>query len=255
MPGRLVPTSKPLTSFKLLSFDVYGTLIDWEGGMYDSIVAQKPFSNLPKDHELQDRQTMLVEMERRERALQIEDPGAEYAIILAGIFKSMVKDYNLDNANADEGAKIFANSVGNWPAFPDTLEALGRLKKHYYLVPLTNSSPDTFGASVRGPFKNFEFSARYLATEIGSYKPDLRNFEYLFKNAKATFGVEKDDILQVAQSLHHDHEPATKLGLTGVWIDRKGAMGASENAQYAWRFNTLGEFADEVDKAFAKEGK
>jgi FMN phosphatase YigB (HAD superfamily) len=83
----------------------------------------------------------------------------------------------------------------------------------------------------------------------------LRNFEYLFSHVKDEFGVEKDQILHVAQSLHHDHAPAKKLGLTSVWIDRQGAMGTSEDAEYAWKFDTLGQLADAVDEAFANEQK
>ena len=256
MSGHLVPTDKPLTSFKLLSFDVYGTLIDWEGGIHTAYLANKPFSNLPTGHKLRDRKTLLVESEKRERGQQVKNPRAEYAVVLSETFKQLARDYELGSeGEIEEGAEAFGKSVGNWPVFPDTLEALYRLKKHYYLVPLSNSSPETFGASLSGPFENFPFSARYLATEIGSYKPDLRNFEYLFRNVKETFGLEKEEILHVAQSLFHDHEPAKKVGLTSVWIDRKGSMGQSEDAQYAWKFDTLGEFADLVDKEFEKEGK
>jgi 2-haloalkanoic acid dehalogenase type II len=254
MAPQLVPTSRPVTSFKLLSFDVYGTLIDWEGGIYDAYKATKPFASLPHDHKLRDRKTLLEESEKQERAQQVKDQGAEYATILARTFEQLVTDYDLNSGDdIKKDAEEVGNSVGKWPVFPDTLEALGRLKKHYKLVPLTNSSPQTFGASVKGPFKNFEFDARYLATEIGSYKPDLRNFEYLFSHVKKDFSIEKDDILHVAQSLHHDHAPAKKVGLTSVWIDRKGAMGNAADAQYAWQFDTLGEFADFVDKEFAKK--
>ncbi|KIW06814.1 haloacid dehalogenase, type II [Verruconis gallopava] len=254
MPAQLVPSDKPLTSFKLLSFDVYGTLIDWEEGIYRALMATQPFATLPAGHELRDRKTLLKEAEKRERAVQVANPSAEYALVLSEAYKRLVSDYKLEAAGGvAEGAESFGNSVGAWPCFPDTLEALNRLKKHYYLVPLTNSSPDTFGASLKGPFKGFEFSAYYLATEIGSYKPDLRNFEYLLSHVKEKFGVEKDDILHVAQSLYHDHAPAKKIGLTSAWIDRQGAMGSADDAQYAWKFNTLAELADLVDDAFAKE--
>jgi len=79
---------------------------------------------------------------------------------------------------------------------PRHIEALKKLKTHYYLVPLTNSSPKTFGATLRNAFAGFDFSAHYTAAEIGSYKPDLRNFHYLFEHVKDKFGVEKNEILQ-----------------------------------------------------------
>lgn len=251
----LVPTSTPLTHFKLLSFDVYGTLLDWEGGMYKAIMSTKPFANLPTDHPLSSRKTLIEEVENHERPILKAFPDTAYTTILEKSYKEVVSDYKLDDTGVEEAAKAFSSSVGTWPAFPDTLDALRRLKKHYYLVPLTNSDPAVFGASLKGPFAGFDFSAYYLASDIGSYKPDHRNFEYLFSHVKKDFDVEKDRILHVAQSLHHDHVPAKQLGLTSVYVDRQGDMGKDVDAQYAWKVNSLGELADLADKAFAEEKK
>lgn len=98
-----------------------------------------------------------------------------------------------------------------------------------------------------------------LQQDIGSYKPSHKNFEYLFDHVKSDFGIEKDQILKVAQSLHHDHVPATEIGMEpGVWVARKGGeMGAvstelKERARYGWKVATLGELADQVEEAFAK---
>lgn len=253
----LVPTSTPLTHFKLLSFDVYGTLIDWEGGVQDVFTRTAPIARLPSDHLLRTRKHILEKFEEFERPIQIEQPGLEYSKLLSSIYKLIVRDAKIEvtDEELDSAATRFGDSVGEWPAFPDTLEALHRLKKHYYLVPLTNSSPKTFGASLAGPFAGFEFSAYHTAADIGSYKPDLRNFDYLFKHCKDDFGVEKGDILHVAQSLHHDHAPAKKLGLTSCWVDRSGVMGnvygdVNGGAEYAWEVKSLGELADLVDEAF-----
>jgi len=256
----LVPSSTPLTHFKLLSFDVYGTLIDWEGGIYTSLTSSTPFSRLPTTHPLLSRKTLLLAAEERERSIQAAHPDMDYSEILSEIFKSLIQDHDVpvEEGELDSSASQFANSVGSWPAFPDTLAALKKLKEHYYLVPLTNSSPRTFGASLAGPFAGFDFSAYYTAADIGSYKPDLRNFEYLFQHVKQKFGVEKAQILHVAQSFHHDHEPAAKLGLESCWVDRNGVMGdvdaQGSSARFGWKVQSLGELAEMVEKAF-KGGK
>jgi 2-haloalkanoic acid dehalogenase type II len=255
----LVPSSTPLTHFKLLSFDVYGTLLDWESGAYNALLSSAPIARLPSDHPLRDRTTALQTFENLERPIQVKNPCLEYSLLLSEVYKSICKDQNVEvqDDELEKEAEKFGNSVGDWPAFPDTVEALRRLKKHYYLVPLTNASQKTFGASLAGPFAGFDFSAYHTAGDIGSYKPDLRNFDYLFRKCKEDFGVEKGQILHVAQSLHHDHEPASKIGLESCWVDRNGVMGTVDKettaAKFGWEVKSLGELAGLVDEAFAKE--
>jgi 2-haloalkanoic acid dehalogenase type II len=257
----LVPSSTPLTHFKLLSFDVYGTLLDWEGGAYTAFLSTSPITRLPADHPLKDRTTALKAFESAERVIQAEHPALEYSLLLATVYKGILKDQNIqvEDAELETAAEKFGNSVGDWPAFPDTLAALRQLKKHYYLVPLTNASQKTFGASLAGPFAGFDFSAYHTAGDIGSYKPDLRNFDYLFRKCKEQFGVEKNQILHVAQSLHHDHGPAALLDLESCWVDRNGVMGgvdkATSKARFGWEVKSLGEFAEMVEEAFAAEKK
>ena len=250
-------SKQPLTAFKVLSFDVYGTLIDWESGIYNAIVESEPLASVPADSPLKDRKTLLEQYEHCERQIQKVNPGMEYATLLAEVYKDVAKSLSLPTTpSPDEisaAASTFSKSVKDWPAFPDTLAALRTLQKHYKLVPLSNSSPATFGASLAGPFAGFSFDAVYLAAQIGSYKPDRRNFEYLIEHVQADFGVAKDGILHVAQSLHHDHVPATEFGLARCWVDRSGVMGIPvENVSVNWEVKTLGELADLVEKAFAE---
>jgi 2-haloalkanoic acid dehalogenase type II len=260
----LVPTNTPLTHFKLLSFDIYGTLIDWEAGVQKVFTKTVPIARLPPNHPLRQRKEILEAFEKYERPIQTEQPGLEYSKLLSAVYKLIIRGAKIDatEEELEAAATEFGDGVGEWPAFPDTVEALHRLKKHYYLVPLTNSSPKTFGASLAGPLAGFKFSAYHTAADIGSYKPDLRNFDYLLKHCKDDFGVEKGDILHVAQSLHHDHAPAKKMGMTSCWVDRSGLMGniygaakaKEEGAEYAWEVKSLGELADLVDEAY-KSGK
>lgn len=104
-----------------------------------------------------------------------------------------------------------------------------------------------------------KFDAIFTAEDIGSYKPDVRNFEYLIENVGERFGVKKEEILKVAQSLYHDHEPAMKVGMKpSVWIRRAGdetLMGGKlrdfeGRVNLAASFDTLGELAEVVKKAF-----
>ena len=259
----LEPSKTPLTHFSLLSFDIYGTLIDWETGISTAILTSAPFQTLPNDHPLKDRTTILKAYENLERSIQTTDPSLEYSALLSQVYHRLCTEHAIipsSPTEIDEAAKQFGNSVKDWPLFADTLSAIRTLRKRYKLVPLSNSSPQTFGASLAGPFDGFEFDAAYLAADIGSYKPDLRNFEYLVEHVKSEFGIEKERVLHVAQSLYHDHVPARKMGLERCWVDREGVMGEvgldkSGDVPVNWIVKNLAELAEIVEKAFEEEGK
>ncbi|KAK2806530.1 hypothetical protein FQN50_005813 [Emmonsiellopsis sp. PD_5] len=275
-------SQRPLTSFRLLSFDIYGTLIDWEAGI---IAALKPIaSRLPDSHPLKSDQARLGSaLNKHERAVQLENPALPYNLVLKSAYESLAKELQSLPASADgqdqsalldQEGTAFGEDLGNWPAFPDTVEAMRKLKKRFKLVPISNVDRNSFGKSLRGPLggvheglKDGEefFDAVYTAQDIGSYKPDLRNFEYLLSHLKSDFGVEKEVVLHVAQSLFHDHEPAKKIGLTSAWIARgeggQTSMGGQvdeylggENPKAAptWRFSTLGELAEAIEKEAAQ---
>ncbi|KJX95245.1 hypothetical protein TI39_contig4126g00010 [Zymoseptoria brevis] len=128
------------------------------------------------------------------------------------------------------------------------------LKKRYRLVPLTNVDHQSWKV-IGGPLKGCDFDAVYMAEDVGSYKPDLKNFRYLFDHLNQGFGLGKDDICHVAQSLTHGHEPAKELGLRSVWVDRKALMGGDptewqEKYGYQLRVQSLRELADIVEQAF-----
>jgi 2-haloacid dehalogenase len=115
----------------------------------------------------------------------------------------------------DDELARFGGSVGEWPAFPDSPDALARLARRFRLGVITNCDGDLFAASNRRLGVTFDWVV--TAEEVGSYKPDRRNFEAAF----ARLDVPRERILHVAQSLFHDHVPAKALGLTTVWIDRR----------------------------------
>ncbi len=168
----------------------------------------------------------------------------------------------------DDGeAKEFGRSIGSWPAFPDTVSAMQTLSKHYKLVVLSNVDQDSFSRTLSGPLSGVAFDAIYTAQDIGSYKPDLRNFEYLIEHVRKDFGVGKDEIWMVAQSLVHDHRQVKKMGMrSSVWISRGGevagegpVMGGGieemkEEVDLGATFSTLGEFAAAVEEGFKEKG-
>ncbi|ORY04468.1 putative hydrolase [Clohesyomyces aquaticus] len=234
-----------LTDYKLLSFDVYGTLIDWESGIIDGLQPVLSKSGIGTKLSRSEILTAVLEAETEQ---QQKTPNLKYSELLSTIHPAIVKKLGCDPPTAEE-SKAFGSGVGGWAAFPDTVPALKRLSKHYKLVVLSNVDNESFAQSNSGPLGGFPFDAILTAEDIGSYKPDPRNFEYLFKYVKEHFGVEKEQILHTAQSQHHDHHAIVKFGVKSAWIKRDGArIGAKDREVFDWKFATLGEMADAVEK-------
>ncbi len=204
---------KLLTDYKALTFDCYGTMIDWESGIWDAL---QPLLN----HNHRDDITRIIALEafaKIETAQELATPDLLYPELLTLVHRSIAAEFGLlTDAQSDEN---FGNSVPHWPAFPDSADALRGLKKHFKLVILSNVNRNGFAAS--NLKLGVEFDAIYTAEDIGSYKPDDANFDYLINNIQKDLGIEADNILHTAQSLHHDHVPATRAGLAKAWIDRQ----------------------------------
>ncbi|HVH73740.1 MAG TPA: haloacid dehalogenase type II [Stellaceae bacterium] len=229
-----------LRDFKVLSFDCYGTLIDWESGI---AAALAPLA--ARSRPARSREEMLESFARHESAQEAETPGLRYSELLARVHRRLAGEWEAPAEEAEPAA--FGRSVGDWPAFPDSAEALAYLKGFYKLVILSNVDRASFAASaVR---LGVSFDAVYTAEEIGSYKPDPRNFRHML-TALAARGYEKGEILHVAQSLFHDHLPANREGLASAWIDRRhgsrgwgATMPPPEGARWDFRFDSLAELA------------
>ena len=204
---------KRLDEFTTLTFDCYGTLIDWETGIWDAM--QPLMAANGADIE---RGEGLAAYARAESSAQAEHPGMVYPQILARAHRAMAAELGLKTN--DELDMAFGASLPHWPAFPDTAGALRKLKRRYKLVILSNVDRAGFAASNRK--LGVAFDAVYTAEDVGSYKPDHRNFTYLLERLKADLGVSKAQILHTAQSLFHDHVPARTAGLANAWIDRQG---------------------------------
>jgi 2-haloacid dehalogenase len=194
--------------FEALTFDCYGTLIDWEAGIGGGLQAI-----LAGHGESADREEILERYAGHEAELEA-GPYRRYREILAESARRVAGSYGI--AATDEELAAFGGSVGEWPAFPDSAAALARLATKFRLGVLTNCDDDLFAGSNRRLGVTFDWIV--TAQQAGSYKPERRNFELLFERV----GLPRERILHVAQSLFHDHVPAKALGLTTVWIDRRG---------------------------------
>ena len=201
-------------NYDALSCDCYGTLIDWERGIW---LAFQPL--FVKNTHLQiDQKQVLADFAVLENKIQSNRPDMQYPDILRGIHKWFAEKYDL--VTNEEFDTVFGASVSEWPVFPDTIKALTDLKKRYKLVILSNVDEAGFAASNERLL--VEFDAIFTAEKIGSYKPDVRNFEYLFTQLLVEQSIQRERILHVAQSLYHDIQPANTLGMDCVWIDRQG---------------------------------
>ena len=227
-----------LSHFKALSFDCYGTLIDWETGIVEALRPLRERSRAGAD-ELLDAYGPI------EHAIEVEQPGLVYSQLLEQVHARLCRHFEVE-PNLDEAA-AFGASVGDWPAFPDTVEALRYLKQHFKLIILSNVDRVSFaGSNAR---LGVEFDHIFTAQDIGSYKPDPRNFEYLVERLRED-GVEKGELMHVAQSLFHDHVPANRMGIASAWIDRRaGKSGSGATVlpdpmpHFDFRFTSLGDLA------------
>jgi 2-haloacid dehalogenase len=207
-----------LTQFKVLSFDCYGTLIDWETGLWTALEPLAKTATVG-------REAALETFGALEAAQQSQTPDLLYRDLLARVHAKLAAHWG---APATEAAnKAFGASIGNWPAFPDSAEALAYLKQHYKLVILSNVDRQSFAASNKK--LGVAFDAIRTAEDIGSYKPSLRNFHDLIATVR-TLGHDKSELLHTAQSLFHDHAPAEQLALARCWINRRADKATGSGA-------------------------
>ena len=201
-----------LTDFAALTFDCYGTLIDWENGIATALGAWAGGHGIAAgDNEL------LEAFSRHENRIEAEHPALLYPQVLARSLRDIAADYGV-SASAEE-EKTFGASVKDWPAFPDSAEALAYLKRHYKLVILSNIDRASFAHS--SAKLGVDFDLVITAEDVGSYKPAPAHFERAFVELEK-LGVPKEKILHTAQSLFHDHVPAkNRFAMTSIWINRR----------------------------------
>jgi 2-haloacid dehalogenase len=240
---------RSLLDCDVLSFDCYGTLIDWESGIWTAV---QPL--LVANRADRPRTEVLEEFARQEVAQETATPSKPYSEILALVHHNLAGALGLDTS--EDLDLRFGGSVPDWPAFPDSAPALRRLGERYRLVILSNVDRTSFAGSNR--LLGVDFDAVYTAEDIGSYKPDPANFDYLLSHLAQDLGAGSDGLLHVAQSLFHDHAPAKAAGLDTAWIDRQrlsegGHWGATlqveEWPEPDFVFFSMAELAEAVEGA------
>jgi 2-haloacid dehalogenase len=231
-----------LSDFKVMTFDCYGTLIDWETGISGAL---QPLVARARNAKTRDQ--VLEDFARHEAAQEEESPAMPYSQLLAVVYKRLAREWGVGVSN--EEANIFGASVPDWPEFADSVESLRYLKQHFKLVILSNVDRISFRSS--NERLKVQFDAIYSAQDIESYKPNPRNFEYMLKRLKDDFGLESKDALHTAQSLFHDHAPANLFGLASAWIDRRHAskgwgatMPPAGTPKIDFHFNSMAALVD-----------
>ncbi len=223
--------------YKALTMDCYGTLIDWESGIWDAL---QPLLHHNTRRDIT-RQLALEAYAVIESNQQAQTPGMIYPQILQNVFMTFARQFDLETTN--QLNQDFGTSVAHWPAFPDAADALRRLQQHFKLVIVSNIDNKSFAASNKK--LGVTFDAIYTAQDMGAYKPTPANFDYMLDKLKADHNIHPGEILHTAQSLFHDHVPAKNIGLTCIWIDRQG-LSTSEN----WGATARVENRPQVDFIF-----
>lgn len=268
----------PLTEYKVLSFDIYGSLIEYKAHILDSfrpILARLPQSSpylnsTPLASTVPDSATVgsiefLKLFQRQEDAIKLEKPVKRFDEILAEIWRRIVKELEVESSE-DEAQHFGSESViKSWPTFPGTLEALRKLDKRYKLVALSNIDRYAWALTESSPVSRLgevDWWKVFTAEDFGedAKRADEIKLETVINFAQDS-GIRKEQILHVAQSLGHDQAPAKRLGLSSVWLvgdgPRWGKKAESKMALeknlvgYAWKFQDLAGFANEVDRVFS----
>ena len=201
------------SAFRALTFDCYGTIIDWESGI---LAAIRPIFDR---RDVQGTDDELLEAFGAAEAEVEIGPYKRYRDVLGDVLVVMAKGHGFEPTSDEIDA--FGGSVGEWPPFPDSIEALTHLATHFRLGVITNCDDDLFAAT--NARLGVTFDPIVTAQQVGGYKPSHRNFEVAFER----LGLPRDQILHVAQSLFHDHVPAKELGLSTVWVDRRQGRAGS----------------------------
>ena len=225
-----------MQNIRAISFDCYGTLVDWERGI------RAAFDELFAVHiEQINHEQLLERFGAHESRLEATVPIIPYFEVLRQVATAVADDLNISISTAQ--ADAFAESIGDWPLFDDVLPALRTLSENHTLAILSNVDRRCFDAT-QAKFEGL-IDIVCIAEESGAYKPAPEAFHALTNHLQQQ-GLQKSQLLHVAQSLYHDHEPAIKLGIQSCWIDRRhdqqgwGAVPSpSGDVQPAYRSNNL----------------
>ncbi|MCJ1392367.1 hypothetical protein MMC18_005234 [Xylographa bjoerkii] len=250
-----------LTSFRVLAFDIYGTLIDEPAALHRCL--EPLLARLPPSHPAPSPPALLSSFNRLEHAVSTADPSLPLPRVMKEVYARLAASLHVPPVPTE--ADAFVRLKATAAPYPDTVAAMQALAQHYKLVALSNIDRASITQTLRGPLAGVRFDAVLIAEDIGSYKPDHRNFDYLLRHVRTEFGAGKAEVLLVAQGVASDHVPAKEMGVWSAWIGRerpegeRGSEGVGEENEgrvaFRWRWGSLGEMAGEVEEAFEREGK
>ena len=199
--------------FEWMSFDCYGTLIDWESGIlgYLQPLLRAKGRSIPDVQLL----NLYAELEPREQSGEYRS----YREVLSAVMRGFASELNFDLSPAE--ANGLADSISSWKPFPDTIRGLQKLKSRYKLAVLSNIDSDLFALSAN--HLRVPFDLVITASQVRSYKPSRQSFEILV----AQTGGSHDKLVHAAESIYHDVVPARKLGIATVWVNRRQGKAAA----------------------------
>lgn len=204
--------------FEILSFDCYGTLIDWKKSIMDIL------QPLIRDYHLDLSKNMLFDLFIEADRKFVGVDYIPYHDVLTGIMDEIGGRLSLDLLPQDRSCLV--DRFGDWTSFPDTHDSLVELQKKYRLAIISNIDDELFDITKRCLGVKFDFII--TAKQLGSYKPSLNNFT----KALELFGISSDKVLHVAQSIYHDIVPTNKLGWNNVWVNRYSEPERTDPAEF-----------------------
>ena len=201
-------------SFEWISFDCYGTLVDWETGISDTVARVFARHGVRKT-----KNEILAMFSDSEPKVQSSGEFLEYRRVLRDVMELMAWEAGIRLPRAESGC--LADSLPDWPVFPDAADALKAMQAKYKLAIISNVDDDLFAGTATS--LGIAFDAVITSQQAGSYKPGLRNFRL----AQERLSVENSNWLHVGESLYHDIGPANRLGIHSVWVNRPDRGGGS----------------------------
>ena len=199
-----------LSRFQVLSFDCYGTLVDWESGILSAL---RP---LVQSHGVDSTDDRLLELYGElEREAQAQSPFVNYRSVLGTIARTLSERMGFNLESGQSG--LLAESLPTWALFSDTVAALKALQTRFKLAIISNVDRDLFQGTQKA--LDIDFDWIITSEDVGAYKPS----HIVFNRAMVEIGFPANQHLHVAQSLYHDVQPARELGLHTVWVNRPSA--------------------------------
>lgn len=264
---------RAFSHFKAISLDVYGTMIDYKPAIYSAL---KPILNrLPPsspwrsqaESEGSDMTSnigarLLALFKTKEDVLTVGKPMRPFSSVLRDIYLAIAEEIGVEKTqDLDSEADAFGSSIAKLPAYSDTVASLKRIRAlGYDLVFLSNIEREASAITQKETLGGVDFKYACNASEFVQDSPDRRKLEFLIQKMQEV-GIEKDQILVVANSVGHDHVPCKELGLSSAWIVRDAVRWGKEDeikkslnkVGYGWRFNHLSELADAMEEEMGRK--